>query len=180
MTPSYPPPSSLRAEATVELKKGSVLTGRAIIQVKTPASFRIEVFGPFGSTAALFASDGRVLTVFSREESKSYRWDDPALPYPFTSEDVVAFLLGADVAKRAGRSDIVALDGGGRAVKFTKFSDGKEVFSASMSDFRDAGGALLPFSVSIENAFEGILIEYSNIEVNPDIRDDIFRINPPR
>ncbi|MBI5345063.1 MAG: hypothetical protein HZB83_06985 [Deltaproteobacteria bacterium] len=172
--PPYPPPASIRAEATVELGKESTLAGRAVIHVKSPGYFRIEVFGPFGSTLALLASDGKRLFIFSQGESRRYRWDGLDFPYPFTSEDMVSFLLGSVLPKTVAAFDSIVQNERGRVIRVTRSRDGKEIFRASMSDFRALKGASLPFSVSIEDSFEALNIKYSTVEINPDITDDIF------
>lgn len=168
-------PSSIRAQAVVELKKPVPLSGKAVIIAKSPGSFRIEVLGPFSHTLALLVSDGESLYMFSRGQSSRFGWDDPELPYPFKAEEVVSFLLGAGPVNGGGaEGQIVSTDAEGHITKITRIKDGSAVFTASLSDYRIAGGAHIPFNISIENGKEGLSIRYSSVEINPEINSDFF------
>ncbi len=170
----------IKADAIVELEKGSTLRGRARILAKAPASFRIEVLGPFNITMALIISDGKSLYVVSGAREKEYLWQDPSFPYSFRAEDVVSSLLG-EPPKTAGaveKSDYAVSSGSDGNVRITRMKDGKPVLTVVMSDFRNVSGARLPFNVMIEDKREALKIKYSSVEIDPVFPPDSFVITP--
>ncbi len=186
LRPAVPPPAkpapgfiprALRAEATVEFKRGMPLRGKALIIAKAPDSFRIEVLGPFRSTMALLVSDGETLYVFSGAEEKEYRWKDPDFPYPFRAEDVVSSLLGAASRDLSNGDYIYSADKDGHIEKVVKLKDGEPVLTVEMSDYRVVSGARLPFAISIEDKKGALLINYSTVEIDPVIKPGSFAVN---
>lgn len=179
--------ASLRAEASVVLKKIIPIGGHAVIIVKSPDKFRIEVFGPFGQVMALLASDGTSFYMFSGDEAKKMDMDDPAFPYPFKAKEAVSFLLGSP----SGQFAQAALDGGvkagdremtsdseGRLAKFVKYKKGRPAFTVELSDYRAVSGVDLPFNISIKGQKEGLSIKYASVEIDPEIDPDAFNIGP--
>ncbi len=176
-------PDIIRAEAVIEIKNDKTLRGRAVILAKKPDSFRIEVLAPFGRLIALLLSDGDNLTVFANGGLKTYRWDDPALPYSFTSEEFVSFLLGKNdwtpqnPGASAGGAYEITRGASGNIANLVKFKEGSPILSVSMSDYKAASGYVLPYRISLKDSRRTLSIRYTGIEINPEIRDDIFEIN---
>jgi outer membrane lipoprotein-sorting protein len=176
-------PDIIRAEAIVEIKSDKTLRGRAVILAKKPDSFRIEVLGPFGRLIALLLSDGDDLTVFANGGLKTYKWNDPALPYQFTSEEFVSFLLGKnDWASpnpdaSAGSTYKITRNESGNIANLVKFKKGSPILSVGMSDYKAASGYVVPHRISLKDSRRTLSIRYTGIEINPEIRDDIFGIN---
>ncbi len=175
-------PDTIRAEAVVEVNNGKRLRGRAVILAKKPDSFRVEVLAPFGRLIALLLSDGEDLTVFANGGLKTYKWNDPALPYPFTSEEFVSFLLGKnDWAPRnpdasAGGTYKITRNESGNIANLVKFKEGSPVLNVSMSDYKAASGYVLPYRISLKDSRRTLGIKYTGIEVNPALRDEVFKI----
>lgn len=171
--------SSIRAEALVELEKGTPLSGRASIFVKSPASFRIEVKGPLGSSVASFISDGKEISIFSEGVQRIYGPEDPDMPYPLKPEELVLVLLGVNAGQLPAGYKVTA-DTEGHITGFSGFKDGVREFSAAMSDFKAVDGVVLPFTIRIEtgpkNGTRILKIRYTKIEINPDIKEDVFEI----
>ncbi len=181
-----PPIRALRAEAVMEFKEGAgSRSGRASIVVNAPASFRIEILGPFNSPVTAIVSDGTVLSIFSDGALKTYRWDEenPVLPYAFTSEELAALLLGggrlAPGAAPLSTGYRTTSDKDGNITGVVKVKDGTEVFMAVMSDFRSAGEGVFPFSITVDDGYKSLRVRYSAIEINPDIKPDVFNIAAP-
>lgn len=186
------PPASLnalRAEAVMEFKGAQNLSGKAHILVKSPSSFRIEILGPFGAPVTTISSDGAMLSVFSDGTLKTYRWDEenplkglsPILPYSFAPEELAALLLGGgplDTAKPPLTAYRITRDKDGNITGVIKVKNGSEVFKVAMSEFRDAGNGVLPFIITIDDGYKSLRIRYKNLELNPDIKPDVFTIAP--
>lgn len=174
------PPTAIRAEAVVELKKTITLAGRAVILAKSPDLFRIEVFGPFGQVMALLVSDGSSLYIYSGGEEKEFLWNDPLLPYSFKANEVVSFLLGNSVPiqARAGKNFQLSMDENGRLEKAVKFKKGSPSLVVRLSDYRPVEGAILPFNISIEDGKEKFRIKYSSVDIKPRFDADSFSIDP--
>lgn len=182
--------NALRAEAVMEFKDSGNLSGRAHILVKSPASFRIEILGPFNSPVTTISSDGAALSIFSDNSLKTYRWDEenPVLPYSFAPEELAALLLGGgplDPAKpppEGAEPHLTAYritrDKDGNITGVIKIKDGSEVFRVAMSDFRDAGSGVLPFSLTVDDGVKSLRVRYKSLEINPDITPDVFNIAP--
>lgn len=176
--------TALRAEAVMEFKDSGNLSGRALILVKSPASFRIEILGPLNSPVTTISSDGAVLSIFSDGSLKTYRWDEenPVLPYSFTPEELAALLLGGGPLDPAKPPPLTAYritrDKDGNITGVIKIKDGLEVFRVAMSDFRDAGNGVLPFSLTVDDGYKSLRVRYKSLEINPDIKPDVFNIVP--
>ena len=175
-------PDIIRAEAIVELDSDRRLKGRAIILAKVPDRFRIEVRGPFGRLIGLLLSDGDNLTVFADGELKTYRWSDPALPYPFSAEEFVSFLLGKNDLAPGAPTEGYAITRNkvGKIAKIVKFEEGNPILSVDMSDYKANAGYAVPHSISLKDDRRGLelKIRYTSVEINPDIKEDVFKISP--
>ncbi|MBI5642074.1 MAG: hypothetical protein HY954_01215 [Deltaproteobacteria bacterium] len=185
-TPVSPPeikkhitPVSLRAEAKVELRGLLTLSGRAAITAKNPDQFRIEVTGPFNQMIALFVSDGKTLYSYSGDEVRIHDWDDPLLPYSFKSREIVSCLLGAGETTENAQSPediLISRDGQGRLKSLSRAADGKKAFRVELSDYRDVGGAEIPFNIDIEDGKKRLVIKYSSVVIDTDLDPDSFNI----
>ena len=169
--------TTLRARATVSLKspEKNGLKGKAVILAKRPASFRVQVLGPFGQTVAVLASDGEGLYIYSKGESTYRRTGDPLYPFTFMPGEFVAFLLGG-VGEEG--TDILpgyeALrDDNGNISTLSRKIDGKELY-IRLADYRGVGETAFPYSLSIENGLESILIRYQSVELDTDLGDSLF------
>ncbi len=166
-------PSSIKAEAIVDAGRSVTLRGKAVIMAKSPASFRIEVLGPFNSTLALIVSDGESLQVITGGDSSMFGPGDPEEPpYPFSAGDIVSFLLGTAPALQDGQT--VSEDPNGHITGIVKLKDGSPVFTASLSDYREAGGAHIPFNILIEGGGRTLRIRYTSVEINPELDSEFF------
>lgn len=170
--------SSIRATGVVEMKKNSTSArGRANILAKSPGSFRIEVFGPFGQVAALVASDGERLLVSSEGKSKVFLWGDPSLPYSFKADEAVSFLTGAPPGLKTGALERV--DENGRLVEYSRPIDGRPDLKVSLGDYKVVSGATIPFRISFEDGNRGLTIKYTEVEINHPFEDGFFKVEAP-
>ena len=169
--------SSIRARAVVEIKKNDLTAaGRAAILAKAPGSFRIEVFGPFGLTAALIASDGHKLFVNSDGEISEFFWGDPEIPYSFEAEEVVSFLTGAPNPPTLDTPGIKASrDGWGRLREYSRAVEGRDALLVTLGEYREVNGAHIPFLIRIEDGKRDLAIKYTEVEINPLIEGDLFK-----
>lgn len=170
--------SSIRARAVVEIKKdAATAAGRAAILAKAPGSFRIEVFGPFGLTAALIASDGHKLFVNSEGQMSEFFWGDPEIPYSFKAEEVVSFLTGAPNPPALDTPDVSASrDEWGRLREYSRAVEGRDGLKVTLGEYREVGGAHIPFFIRIEDGKRDLAIKYTEVEINPLIEEDLFRL----
>ncbi|MBI5562735.1 MAG: hypothetical protein HY894_07805 [Deltaproteobacteria bacterium] len=174
------PVESLSASGVVVLKKGFALAGRAVILARRPGSFRIDVAGPFGQRAALLVSDGETFSIYSGAEEKTFRWDDPDLPYPFKAEDFVALLTGA-VGQDPGAGAEIAKDAAGNVTMLSRVVPGAPPAKVYLGDYRDVGGASIPFNIRIEQGVKALEIRYAAVEINAELQPDAFSVEkgPP-
>jgi len=167
--------SSIRARGVVELKKDSFSArGRAAVMAQAPGSFRIEVFGPFGQTAALFASDGERLLVSSEGKTSLFFWGDPAIPYSFNAKEAVSSLTGAPVEEEAG--GFSRFDGNGRLSEYTREVQGRPPLRVTLDEYALVDGAAVPFRISLEDGRRTITIKYTEVEVNPPFENGFFKV----
>lgn len=178
MAPPKLTASSIRARAVVEFKKDdSSAAGRAAILAKAPGSFRIEVFGPFGLTAALIASDGEKLFINSEGQMRAFFWGDPELPYSFDAGEVVSFLTGAPDAPALDKPGVKASkDEWGRLREYSRATEGRDALQVTLGEYREVNGAHIPFLIRIEDGKRDLAIKYTEVEINPLIEEDLFRL----
>ncbi len=176
-------PDIIRAEAVVDLDSDRRLKGRAVILARGPGFFRIEVRGPFGRLIGLLLSDGEYLRVLANDELKTYRWSDPALPYPFSAQEFVSFLLGkndlapADPGAPRAEYEITRNDFG-KIAKVVKFIERHPILSVEMSDYKAKAGYAVPHSIYLKDGRRELKIRYTSVEINPEIKEDVFKISP--
>jgi len=166
---------SIRASGVVIVKRGIAMSGRAKITAQRPASFRIEVSGPFGQTMALLISDGESFYVYSNGTEVTMRWDDPLMPYPFRPQELVAVLTGA-AESMAAEGAAVSKDSQGRVTRLGKTGTDGLPFEIMLADFRDTNGVTLPFSIRLAKGIEELIIRYSDVEINPALPPQPFKI----
>lgn len=174
------PPDAIRAEALVEMKepgKDSV-KGRAVILVKRPSSFRMDISGPFGAAAAI-AGAGAQITVFSEGSFETYQ---PGGPFPASPEDIVSTLLGIEpTSLKESAVYVTSRDESGRPSRIVRLEDGRAAFSSAMKDYRTVSGFEVPFDIEIESPQSGRLsIRYSSVEPVSGVGDGLFSIAPAR
>jgi len=181
-------PESISARAIVEFDEGTRVRGRAAIAVEAPDRFRIEVYGPMGQVAATLVSDGERLLVFSRGKLDTYAWDDPELPYSFTATEVVGVLTGSFQADTPGYA--TETDADGRVTAIIKRVDragpgvllwetGPSIeLRASMADYRDAGGAAVPYAMTIDDGRRRLSIDYTEVETGSMHPPETFSTTP--
>ncbi len=166
--------SSIRAKAVVELKKGSFsAAGRAAVFARAPGSFRIEVFGPFGQSAALIASDGERLLVASGGKTDLFLWGDPAIPYSFEAREAVSFLTGRRTTLASGALE--TRDAWGRLLEYSRDAGGRGL-KVTLGEYREVAGAHIPFFIKIEDETRELVIKYTDAEVNPLLEDGFFEL----
>ncbi len=169
-------PASLSAQAVVELKRTIPVSGRAQVNAKSPASFRIEVQGPFGQTAALLSSDGDATYLLTEEGLEEFRKGSPDTPYSLGPEEITGLLLGDPKAGSGTLSGAqVRRDEAGHITSFLKTSPGKDDLKVSLDDYRDVAGAHIPFIITIENGKRKIEIRYKAVEIDTEIDDAVFK-----
>lgn len=167
--------SSIRARAVVEIKKNNSAAGRAAILAKAPGSFRIEVIGPFGQSAALIASDGQTLFISSDGKTSEFLWGDPEIPYSFKAGEIVSFLTGSpDAAGTPGAA--IARDEWGRLREYTRAVEGKAGLKVTLGDYREVSGAHIPFLIRIEDGTRELVIKYTEVEINPPLEEEFFQL----
>lgn len=171
-------PQSINAQAIVELKRAFSVRGRATVLVRSPDSFRIVVTGPFDQPMAVLSGDAESLFVYTAGKTEVYGWEDPDMPYPFTSKELVSVLLGDARVVDHGNVRYDVTGGRDAAVVITKLNDGDRVLRISMDDFREVAGKKLPFHITIEDKKSAIQIRYTSVEIDPEIKDSAFDMAP--
>ncbi|MBI4949271.1 MAG: hypothetical protein HY955_03905 [Deltaproteobacteria bacterium] len=168
-------PVSIRAEAIVVMKRRMDLGGRAVILAEAPDKFRIEVTGPFNHLAALLVSDGRSFFSYIGDDTEVKDWDDPRLPYSFSSSEIVSFLLGAQADKEAADRGFEVSKDADRSVFKRHRKNGD--LKVELSDFRSIGTLRIPYRIDIEDGKRRLTVKYSSVEVNPSIDPMSFDID---
>lgn len=181
-------PESISARAIVEFDDGTRVRGRAAIAAEAPDRFRIEVYGPMGQVAATLVSDGERLLVFSRGKSNTYAWDDPELPYAFTAREVVGVLTGSFSSESPEYK--IETDADGRVTgivkRVEKAATGAPLWEAgpatglraSMTDYRESGGAAVPYAMTIDDGLRRLSIDYTEVETGQAHSPETFSTTP--
>ncbi|HEY4708247.1 MAG TPA: hypothetical protein VII64_12375 [Thermodesulfobacteriota bacterium] len=169
-------PSAIRAQGTVEFKRTIPISGRALVIAKSPASFRIEVFGPFGQTVALLSSDGETTYLLTEKGLEEFKRGDAGVPYHLAPEDITAILLGNPKAGSEVLSGAeVRRDEAGHIISVSKVSPGRDDLNVYLDDYRAVSGVLIPYIITIENGKRKIEISHKAVEVDPDVDDTVFK-----
>lgn len=174
-----PPGGTLRAEAVVDIDRALGASGKARVYAQAPRSFRIEVKGPFSQVVALFASDGYTLHTFTDGVERYYPADSPEAPLPFSSAEIVSVLMGSDLKPLKDAGFEVEADPMGRPAKAVKEIPGGDggTVTVLFSDYRDAGGAEIPFEISIQGPrLDRIRIRYSSVDIGNKFDEGFFDI----
>ncbi len=169
-------PASIRAEAVVVFNRLIDLSGRAVITAEAPDKFRIEVRGPFNQTAALLVSDGKSFFSHIGGSTEIKDWDDPRLPYSFSSSEIVSFLLGSPADKEAEDRGFEVSKDPKRTVFKRPRKEG--ALKVELSDFRNIGTLRIPYRIEIEDGKRRLIVRYSSVEVNPEVDSAAFDIDP--
>ena len=181
------------------------LRARQTLVLERPASLRIEVQGMLGATVAVLATDGSEYAFF--ETGSRHFESGPLTPdllrrvagLELQPDDVVAALLGGprlppDLELRAAYADAeggvqVELEGdagSSRALRFDAAGQLREwiardpdraAWSATYDDYADVSGQALAHRVSIDTGSARAVLQLSNVELNPPLPADIFRLD---
>ncbi|MBE9529624.1 MAG: hypothetical protein IME99_10365 [Proteobacteria bacterium] len=169
---------SIRGNAIVEFTNGTVVRGRAVIVARDPASLRIELLGPFGHTAWAMVSNGTDVSIYKDSKQTTYAPGDPALPYSFSSRELVSYLLGRAPTTKEYRT---VTDSEGRITEATKYVNGAAVLNVTFADYQAVNGRTLPFVISVTETGEpetdrhqSLVVRFTTVEVNPTISEALF------
>jgi outer membrane biogenesis lipoprotein LolB len=181
------------------------LRARQTLVLERPARLRIEVEGMLGTTLAVLAVDGGEYAYFETEsrrfeqgplpEDLLWRISGLALQ-PQEVVDVVlgAPRLAADLALRGAfaapdggvRVDLEGADGSSRALRFDAEGRLRELiardphrsgWTASFDDYAPVGGEALAHTVSIDTGSARAVLSLRDVELNPPLPADIFRLD---
>ncbi len=175
----------MRGLAIVEFTDSKVMRGRAVVIAQEPASLRLELHGPLGHTAWAMVSNGTAVSIYEDAKHTTYAPGDPALPYRFSSEELVPYLLGSTPARPTGypetRKYRTVKDSNGLVTEATKYVGGAAVLKIKMDDYRTISGRTLPSLISITEIDgstaikrRSLTVRFTAIEVNPMISDALF------
>lgn len=172
---------TLKGSAQVKtiFKDGREIAGRAVIIVKRPDRFRMEVSGPFNQTAFIIIYNGGKISLFSFQENKLYT------DYPLQVETsrLPQYLLGLPSSKNSAQ-EAGGINSGDEQVLINHECNIKEIalsgakdaahLKVSMDSYEEIDGFNFPFTISISNKESDIFIRYEHIELNRRISDDLF------
>jgi outer membrane lipoprotein-sorting protein len=166
--------ASFRGRAVISLSgiEDREFKGKAAILVKGPDKVRIEIFDILGQVAAIIVSDADALSIFSNNDSNFYS-REASTPLIFSAPELAAFLMGIDERQANLSSDKERVEAGVEV----------EARSVLFEDFRELKGARFPFSLTVDDGKERLLVRYSSIEINPELDDSLFNHilpKPPR
>jgi outer membrane lipoprotein-sorting protein len=164
---------TLRARAVIKMSVngGKETRAKAALLVKRPDKVRVELFGPFGQVVAVMVSNADGLSILSDKENGLFPHSEES-PFNFPPEELADFIMGTAlegyIAKRDKYGNIEELrsDGGE--------GDGHTVI---LKDFQLTEDVYFPFSIYVEDKFGSLLVSYSSIELNHELKDALF-INP--
>lgn len=177
---------------------GRDAAGRAVIIVKRPDQFRLEVLGPFNQTIFLITYNKKNVSLFSFQENKVYR----DYPLPADASLFPQYLSGLPAAgagsrginnfqqtlphgrcvyTNSGDEQILINDEGNiEEIILSGAKDDIYPIKVSMDSYKEIDGFNFPFVISLNNKKANILIRYDHIELNQDISDDLFNLPEKR
>jgi hypothetical protein len=168
-----------RAVASIAIADGKTLSGKAVVLAERPARFRIEFFGPLGVSTALVIGGNDGLYVFAdgREQRLGYGEKKPF--YPLEARAVVSLLFGENFEGLSG--DYEVSTDNGRVKSIVHRGWGKDNGLANglavrFDDFRPVGEADLPFDIEIETRAGAVFINYTSMEINPELDETLFTL----
>jgi hypothetical protein len=181
------------------------LRSRQSLVLERPASLRIEVQGMLGATLAVLAIDGRQYAFFdtgSRRFDQGPLTDDVLWRLARLSlqpDEVVAVVLGGPrlapgLSVRAAyatgdggvRVELAGDEGSGRALEFDAAGNLREwvardplrgAWTARFDDYAEVAGQSLAHRVSIDTGDTRAVLQLRNVELNPSLPADIFRLD---
>lgn len=187
---------TLKGTALVKIasKDNRDMAGRAVIIVKRPDQFRLEVLGPFNQTIFLITYNKKNVSLFSFQENKVYR----DYPLPADASLLPQYLSGLPAAgagsrginnfqqtlphgrcvyTNSGDEQILINDEGNiEEIILSGAKDDIYPIKVSMDSYKEIDGFNFPFVISLNNKKANILIRYDHIELNQDISDDLFNL----
>lgn len=187
------------AHVAVNFADGKELSGRAVVLVKRPNLFRLEVLGPFNQTIAVVTYNGKSLSLFSFQENKLYK----DYPSPIDAFRLPQYFLGlpaADISQELGvisqhenaasisqlstpcliklETENILINREGAIQEITLPASGLTekayTIRASMNSYKEVNDLIFPFAISINNESANISIRYEDIELNQHISEDLF------
>jgi len=181
------------------------LRARQTLVLERPASLRIEVLGMLGATLAVLTTDGSEYAFF--ETGSRHFESGPITPdllrrvagLELQPDDVVALVLGGprlppDLALRAAYAveeggvqvELEGNAGSRRALRFDAAGQLREwiareperaAWSARYDDYADVSGQALAHRVSIDTGSARAVLQLIDVELNPPLPADIFRLD---
>ena len=174
------------------------MAGRAVIIIKRPDQFQLEILGPFNQTIFLITYNKKNVSLFSFQENKVYR----DYPLPVEASLFPQYLSGLPAAGVGNReiNNLHPIPSHGRCV-YTNSGDEQILINhegnieeitlpgtrgdiypikVSMDSYKEIDGFNFPFAISLNNKKADILIRYDHIELNQDIPDDLFNLPEKR
>ena len=174
------------------------MAGRAVIIVKRPDQFRLEILGPFNQTVFLITYNKKNVSLFSFQENKVYR----DYPLPVEASLFPQYLSGLPAAWVGSREinnlrqtlsngrcvytnsgdEQILINHEGNILEITLPGARADIYpiKVSMNSYKEIDGFNFPFEISLNNKKADILIRYDHIELNHDIPDDLFNLPEKR
>jgi outer membrane biogenesis lipoprotein LolB len=181
------------------------LRARQTLVLERPANLRIEVQGMLGATLAVLATDGSEYAFF--ETGSRHFERGPLTPdllwriagLELQPDEVVDVVLGGprlppDIALRAAYAveeggvqvELEGGEGARRALRFDAAGQLREwvardpdraAWTARYDDYADVSGQALAHKVSIDTGSARAVLQLSDVELNPPLPPDIFRLD---
>jgi outer membrane lipoprotein-sorting protein len=167
------PLDSLEAQAIFEVASGRKIKGRATVFAKAPDKLRIEVLGPFSEIQALFIGNGGLISAYESGDIGTLPAYDSMDHYPFSSKELASLLLGN--TKNFTNQEVTG-EGGGLCIKIEKKGNGAVDYTATLSEFKEISGGIVPFSIKITYDGRQIAVRYSQVDADPVLPDEIFSL----
>lgn len=183
---------TLKGIARVEIKfkdRSKDMTGRAVIVIKRPDTFRLDFLGPFNQTIAVMTYNGINLSLLSFQEKRIYK----DYPFPTDIKRLPSYLMGApadfpssiskscllenEVTEGGFSGEKLLINSAGNIVQIISSVDNNQhlqTIQALMDSYKEVNGLKFPFIISINNEAANISIKYDHLELNQQISDDSF------
>jgi outer membrane biogenesis lipoprotein LolB len=178
---------------------------RQFLVMARPAKLRIEVQGMLGTTLAVLAIDDDVYALFETESRRFEQGPVPAdllwrvARLPLSAQEVVEVVLGApdlargepvraawalsdgglrvDLAGDAGPARLLRFDAEGQLRELSARGADGAGWTARFDDYAPVAGEPLAHRVSIETLHANAVLQLRDVELNPALSADIFRLD---
>jgi outer membrane lipoprotein-sorting protein len=200
---------AMRADAVMGYEGGGHhLKIREQIEIKRPASMRVEAFTPFG-VGAVVAANGTKLTIYEPSENTFYRGASTAdtlnrfARIPLPPAQAIKLLMGllpddeADFSSPSsvrtegnlvigsyqlpgGGTDELGFAGGQLRMVRAGGKSGRPAYEVHYDDYRDIGGLQFAHQLAADflNTGTHLNVRYSGVIVNPTLSDSEFVLVP--